>query len=114
MKHERVNQLIAAIRDGLPGIEFDMRHWMAGDTGDINTKCACIAGHAAILAVGVEKARTAIDSAGLSEVPRIAAEWLGLSKDLADRLFGVAPITSQNTDRAWAVSRLKSLKLEDA
>lgn len=104
MKHERVDQLIQAIRDGLPEVgRFDMLSW-----------CHCIAGHAATLAVGRNKVLEGHHDACLNGVSSIAKEWLGLSDELANRLFHPPCITSLATDREWAVKQLEAAKLEDA
>lgn len=104
MKHERVDQLIAAIRDGLPEVgDFDMKRW-----------CQCIAGHAATLAVGRAKALDANIEIWPSGIRCIAKDWLGLSDELATRLFHPPGAGSLSIDRSWAVKQLEAAKLEDA
>lgn len=108
MIHERVDKLIASIRDGIPGVKFDMAQWIGRDGARI---CACIAGHASILAVGLDKTIEQNTNGGVSKT---AAEWMGISEARAQRLFASPLVLAQHTDREWGVQQLEALKLEDA
>lgn len=81
MRIDRLNQLADALKNGLPGVKFDVADWLeirgCGTT-------ACVAGHAIILA-GLAGSPEAIED--LPRFSTTAQEWLELDDEDANELF---------------------------
>ena len=80
VEQKRCLELARIIREGLPGVRFDMNEW-GGKSFECDTP-ACIAGYACAV-----YDKTAWLSRDFARIRESAGELLGLSKETNDQLF---------------------------